>query len=183
MANPASILRSFGLLIAVGLVPAFAAAQEQQSTTSVTGYPRVRSSSERVSALIAEAIEESSTFKALIAAIEATDGIVLVEEGACPHRVPACLAWRVTPAGPHRILQVLLDSRKPDIELIASIGHELRHALEVLQDASLRSTGAIRLFYMRLMGGDSPRTFETDAARAAGDAVYREMRRSRGAKQ
>jgi hypothetical protein len=120
---------------------------------------------------------------ALIIAIEATDGIVLIEEGRCRRRVPACLTWRVTLAGRYRILQVLLDSQRSEIELIASIGHELRHALEVLQDPSLRSTGAIRLFYVRLMGGDSPRTFETEVARAAGDAVYREMRRSRGAKK
>jgi hypothetical protein len=96
--------------------------------------------------------------------------------------VPACLVWRVTPAGPYRILHVRLDSGRPDIELMASIGHELRHALEVLEDSSLRSAAAMYLFYTR--GKDTtPRTFETGAAQSTGDAVYREIRRSRGKKR
>jgi hypothetical protein len=134
-----------------------------------------------VSALIAEATEKSPTLMALVTAIAATDGIVLVEEGTCRRGVPACLAWRVTLAGRYRILHVLVESGRPDIELIASIGHELRHALEVLGDPSLRSTGAIHLFYTR--GKGPARIVETEAARSAGDAVYREMRRSRGAKK
>jgi hypothetical protein len=170
------------VLIAVGLVPAVAGTQERQSTASASDYPRVRSGSGRLSALIADATEESPTFKALVTAIAATDGIVLVEEGTCRPGVLACLAWRVTLAGRYRILHVMVEAGRPDIELIASIGHELRHALEVLEDPSLRSAGAIRLFYMRGKP-ESPRAVETHAAQSAGDAIYREIRRSRGEKR
>ncbi len=98
----------------------------------------MRSGNARLSALITEATNRSPTFKARLASIAETDGIVFVEAGPCRRGVPACLSWQVTLAGSYRILFVLLDTRKPELDLMASMGHELQHALEVLADRSLR---------------------------------------------
>ena len=179
MAIPARILGSLALFLAAVLGPTIATAQESSGASTTSGDIRVRSGNARLSALITEATDRSPTFKALLASIAATDGIVFVEAGRCRPGVPACLTWKVTLAGSYRILFVLLDTRKPELDLMASMGHELQHALEVLTDRSLRSTAAIQFFYMHLVSSESPpRTVETAAAEATGDAVFREIQRS-----
>jgi hypothetical protein len=141
----------------------------------------VRAGNARLASLISEARERSHTFTALITSIDSTDGIVFIEEGRCRRGAPACLTWHVTLAGPYRMLFVRLDPRRSDLDLMASAGHELQHALEVLANASLRSTAAIQLFYMRGMSPETLRTPETAAAEAAGNAVFLEVQRSRSA--
>ena len=183
MAVAARIFGSLGLLLTLGLLPAAATAQDQPAAPTPSMVNRVRSGDARLTALITEAATRSATFKTLLGAIEATDGIVFVEYGRCPRGVPGCLTWQVTVAGPYRLLFVLLDPRRSDLDLMASAGHELRHALEVLDDPSLNSTAAIHLFYRSSMSPESPRTVETRAAMDAGDAVFREVRRSRSAEQ
>jgi hypothetical protein len=157
-----------------------AAAQEPSgSLTSV--IPRVRSSSAKLSALIDDGAARSKTFANLITEIEATDGIVYVEEGDCRHGVASCLEWRVTLASAYRILFVRIAFDRAHIEVIASIGHELQHALEVLQNRSLRRNSDIVLFYHTpgTIGG-VPRAAETGAATTAGNTVFRELRRPPG---
>jgi hypothetical protein len=131
---------------------------------------RVRSSHAYIRAMIDEANRRSVTFRRLVAAIEETDGIVYVEQGECGHSVRACLTLSVTPTTGFRFLRVIIDARQPDWDVMASIGHELQHALEVLENATLRSTEAIVLFYLRegVTMGD---TFETAQATRMGNAV------------
>src|SRR5262245_27893779 len=136
--------------------------------------PRVRSSHAYIRAMIEEAGRRSATFRQLIDAIETTDGIVYVEQGECAHRVRACLIMTVTPTANHRFLRVLVDARQPDWEVMSSIGHELRHAVEVLSEPGLRSSEAIFLYYFR-EGVTMGEMFETGAAIRAGDAVKSEV--------
>ena len=159
-----------------------ASAQEPSGSLTIM-VPRVRSTSAKLSALIGDGAARSKTFANLITAIEATDGIVYVEEGECPRGVAACLEWRVTLARAYRILFVRIASDRAAIEVIASIGHELQHALEVLQNRSLRRNSDIVFFYHKpgTIGG-VPRAAETRAATTAGDTVLRELRRSPGRK-
>lgn len=139
---------------------------------------RLHPTTQRLAALIEEATARSSTFRNMVASIEATDGMVFIEEGKCPRGVPACLIWQLTQAGRYRVLFVVIDTRRPDIHLMASIGHELRHALEVLEDPSVRTTAAIKRFYMRQLAAGSY-IVETAAATAAGVDVLREIHQSR----
>jgi len=135
--------------------------------------PRVRSGHAYIRAMIEEAAQRSDTFRRLVKGIEATDGIVYVEQGACGHSVRACLSLDVTAAAEYRILRVMVDPRQPDWEVMASIGHELQHALEVLGNVALKTSAAVYLFYSRPGGtGDS---FETSEAIKAGNAVRNEV--------
>jgi hypothetical protein len=136
--------------------------------------PRVRTSHAYLRAMISEAALRSATFRGLVAAIEATDGIVYVEHGACKPSIRSCLALDVTPAGNFRILRVMVDSRQPDWEVMASIGHELRHALEVLENRGIVDNASMYLFYAEKRDAKD-RPFETPAAINAGDAVRREV--------
>jgi hypothetical protein len=139
-----------------------------------TARPRVRSSHAYIRAMIDEASQRSATFRALVEAIEKSDGIVYVEQGECAHRVRACLMMSIASTAEYRFLRVLVDARQPDWEVMSSIGHELRHAVEVLSEPGVRSTEAVFLFYFR-EGMTMGETFETSAAIRAGDAVKNEV--------
>jgi hypothetical protein len=81
-------------------------------------------------------------------------------------------------AGPNRFLRITLDDRGTDAEAMASLGHELRHALEVLGEPAVTSAAAMYHFYHRMAmrrGGG----FETAAAILAGDSVREELRKAR----
>ena len=84
---------------------------------------------------------------------------------------------KVTVSGPHRILRIVVDPRKANCDVMASIGHELWHALEVLRETSIRSDAALRFFYMT--EGQQvlsiPTMWETAAAQKAGFDVLREL--------
>ena len=176
------ILGLLGVCLVFALFPPTARSQEGLGTT-VPEFPRLRTSNGALTALIDEAMKGSPTFAKLVGSLETTDGVVFVEEGRCQHGVPACLTWRVTLAGPYRLLFVLIDIRRPGDDVVASVGHELQHALEVLSEASVRSPEAIHMLYLRGMSPESPRAMETTAAEAAGRAVFREFRRYRSRAQ
>lgn len=66
-----------------------------------------------------------------------TAGLIYVDEGKCGHGVSACLLLSVQVAGPFRVLQIKIDARRPDCVLMAQIGHELQHAIEILSDPNV----------------------------------------------
>jgi hypothetical protein len=117
-----------------------------QDTATV---PRVRSHSARIVDAIARGVERSATFRGLVDTIDATDGLVFVEEGRCGHSgIRACLLLSVTIAGPHRLLRILVETNKaPGCELVEAIGHELQHAVEVLRDRHIRTDPQIPQFF------------------------------------
>ena len=169
-----SFVRVALCLVCSGAIAVVAGAQPAAGDAAHALQPRVRSSHAYIRAMIEEAAQRSATFRHLLEAIDATDGIVYVEQGECRHSVRACLSLSVTPTAEFRFLRVLVDARQPDWEVMASIGHELRHAIEVLADSSLKTTEAIFLFYVR-EGVTMGSTFETTAAVKAGDAVKSEV--------
>jgi hypothetical protein len=145
-------------------------------------FPRVRSEDRTITSLIAQASQLSTTFRGILDEIESSDGIVHITHGRCRHGGAACMAMTVTPAGPYRLLRIIVDPRKADcdLDLMASLGHELWHTLEVLREPSLRTYAEVYHFYAR-DGRHTDRTgtfggWETPAARKAGDAVFRELR-------
>ena len=168
---------SAGVLWVMTAAAPFAGGPDAASGPGVTdsmAHSRVRSTHAYLRAMIGEAVLRSRTFRDLVAAIEATDGIVYVEHGACMKSVHACLILDVTAAGRYRILRIMVDARQPDWDVMASIGHELRHALEVLEDRSVVNNPSMFFFYAQTRD-NRDRPFETRAATDAGDAVRREL--------
>ena len=142
----------------------------------VASRARVRTESEILATLIREGSERSQTFLALVAAIEATDGLIYLRVGTCG-RLRACLLHHVAVAGPNRVLNILVNARDVDLSLISPIGHELQHALEVLGDPDITTDTAIMAFY-KARGVVMKGVIETRTAIAIGDAVRAEVRRS-----
>src|SRR4051812_3041408 len=141
----------------------------------------VRSTSPAIRELIDDGMWESPTFRGIVRAIGATDGIVYVEDGVCRHGVHACLLLDVTPAAGFRILRILVDrhgtlAHRGRLDLTATIGHELTHALEVLGERTIRSASAIFLFYVQ-RAPTANASFETPAAVAAGATIRGELGR------
>ena len=61
----------------------------------------------------------------------------------------ACLMHSVEIAGPYRLLRVKLDLRRSELEMMATLGHELQHAIEVLNDPRVRSDAGVLFFVQR----------------------------------
>jgi hypothetical protein len=139
-----------------------------------TPAPRVRSSHPYIRAIMTEASVRSATFRRLVAGVEATDGIVYVEQGDCRPRAPACLPPVITAAGGARILHVLVDARQRDWQVMADIGHELQHALEILTNPAVRTSSAAFFVATKDQSARDGIT-ETDAAIRAGDAIKKEV--------
>jgi hypothetical protein len=165
-----------GMAIAIGTagIPR-AEAADRWLGTAAPGLLRIRTESPAVATAIQQATERSATFRVLVDTINASDGIVYVNEGNCGHGVRACLGW-VVAAGPNRILKIQVDTRKTDWDLMGSIGHELHHAVEVLGDPTVTSNAAMYFFYSRTGRRSALDSFETKAAVQAGEAVRSEVR-------
>ena len=164
------------VVMTIGLVAIPSAAVAQSGTDELVSkeMARIRSSNPGIVALVARATEQSRTFREMVAAIGASDGIVYVERGTCGHGVRACFRG-VTKAGANRVLWLWVDIRKTDEELIASIGHELRHAIEVLGNPRVTSNASMYIFYLREGFVGTAGAFETRAAIDAGLAVKADL--------
>ena len=169
-------IAAIGLIVTLGPAHRVAAAEG-------TSLPRVRSTSPRLAAVIDDARERSQTFRNLTETINESDGIVYVQEGPCGHGVRACFT-SVTVAGTNRVLWVRIDITRvdwnADWDLMGAIGHELRHAVEVLSDQTVRDDMSKHFFYALSAGrrsGGNPDAFETDAAILAGLQIRDEARR------
>ena len=139
---------------------------------------RVRAENPKFAAAIARGTQRSTTFRRLIEAIDATDGVVYVLEGKCGQGVRACLHMSLELSGRNRLLRILVTSRRmPGCELIGSIGHELQHAVEALRNPNVRSSFGLSSFFQQI-GPEGPRRFETPEAIQAGLAVEREACRA-----
>ena len=162
-------------LLTVACVGIGETAKAQAQTAAL---PRLRAASPIIATALELGAERSPAFRALVARIGLTDGIVFVREGVCGHSVRACLHLSVSIAGPYRALFIQVDTRKVrGCELVGAIGHELQHAIEVLGDSNVRDGVAMLLFYHRI-GPTASRRFETEAAIQTGLEVERETCRA-----
>jgi len=161
--------RCAAILVLTVLLPTAATAQSPGARS------RVRSEDPQIAELIADAPVWSATFRDLVTAIDATNGIVYVESGRCGRGARACLVLSVDVAGPNRILRVMVTTRRGREALIGSIGHELHHALEILRDPAI-TTSAAMFFHFFGRSSFSPNRFETEGAIQAGHRIEDEVR-------
>jgi hypothetical protein len=82
-------------------------------------------------------------------------------------------------AGGHRFLIIELACGRSEIVQMATLGHELFHAIEIAEEPSVVSAETLARFYSRIgiQTGDTRglRTFETEAAAAAGLRVRQQL--------
>jgi hypothetical protein len=121
------------------------------ATQRAARMPRVRAEDPLLSAAMSLGAERSTTFRRLLEAIDATDGLVYVTEGTCGQGVRACLHMSIELAGANHLLRILVNPRRAaGCELIASIGHELQHALEALSNPNIKTSSALFSFFHQI---------------------------------
>ena len=147
----------------------------------VTLSDRVRSTDAAMLQLLREGRERSTTFRGLLDIIGHSKGIVYVEFGYCAFgHLNGCLLSFLTSSHGDRYLRVLVTpdkSRRSHDQLIALVGHELRHVVEVIQHEEVVDADSMEAMYRKIgipLARNS-RAYETSAARAAGDAVLLEL--------
>ena len=173
-----------GVVVAIGLmaIPDTTQAQTQAGGPADIEIGHIRSHHAGVRAMVATASEQSPTFHRMVETINASDGIVYIERGECKQGVRACLV-KVIPAGGYRLVFIKVDIMRAETTLMAAIGHELRHAIEVLSDPAVRDYSSMVFFYRNKHEGVvTSTTFETKAAREAGAIVADEIGRFRRAR-
>src|SRR6188508_1538046 len=80
----------------------------QVTAAHQTGMRRVRAENPLLADAIAQGVSRSATFRRLIEAIDATDGLVYVLDGRCGQGVRACLHMSLGLSGGNRLLRIIV---------------------------------------------------------------------------
>jgi hypothetical protein len=145
-----------------------------------------------VSPTLAEAVVDgrrrSGTFNELMDRLERSDLIVYLRLGSCPDpQSVACLSM-IGATSSNRFVRITFVMQMHGVEtvlavftdhLIAQIGHELQHALEIADDPAVVDSLTLEAAYRRSGFRPDPRTttYETTKAMAAGRSILNELHR------
>jgi len=139
---------------------------------------RLRASHPHLVYLLSVGEHRSPTFRNLIGRLEESDVIVHFESAPPEFAVDGGLQFVASTAFT-RYLRVTLRTDLPAEELIALLGHELRHAVEVAESPEVRDELSFRRFY-QIRGRATNRgrtvTYDTRAAIETGLRVAQELR-------
>jgi hypothetical protein len=139
----------------------------------------------RLATAVGAAAGRSPMLKDILDRVDRTDGLVFVTTapaiGAATHLLGG-LSHDVTRAGRFRVLRIFV-SGKVDDDAIAIVGHELQHALEVLELSNACSEAEVDALFEHLGWRTGVRAVETQAARDTEHTIQRELKaaKKRGA--
>jgi hypothetical protein len=142
------------------------------------GSARLRPQDPRIRLVIQEGMARSETFRALVDRIEASNVIVYV--AANPTLRPTllgALTW-MTRAGDFRYVRASIGVEQTFDQMVASVAHELQHAVEVIDDESVVDEKSLTALYKRIgqpSKAAGPLGWETMAAQRMGTQVRREL--------
>jgi hypothetical protein len=120
--------------------------------------------------------ERSQVFRFLADRIEQSDLIVYIRT---THFLPRGIDGRlqlVTAVPNVRYLRITLRRDLSSDRLVATLGHELMHAVEVADDRRARDNDSLRQLYRRIGHSHDGAAFDTHAAVNAGHRVLAELR-------
>ena len=150
----------------------------------------VRSSNARLAGALADGISRSETLRSLVATLDASNLLVYLHNGNCVRPAEACLMIART-GGDTRLVHInfriagngsgtFLGHQD---RLIAQIGHELQHAVEIAGNSDVINAAALTGLYDRIgrRRESADRTgYESEAAIQAGQRVLRDIHRRKG---
>jgi hypothetical protein len=120
--------------------------------------------------------ERSDVFRALADRIDRSDLIVHVRTAmVLPHGIDGRLQFAVSVPGARYLRVTVRGNLAPD-RLVAVIGHELMHAVEVADHPAVRDRESFRELYARIGHSHNGVAFDTRAAVDAGNRVLAELR-------
>jgi hypothetical protein len=131
--------------------------------------------------LIGEGYGRSTSFRELVDALHRSNAIVTVQFGLCANGQFRSCVTNVSSDVRTRSIRIKVNTRTTDNRLIATIAHEIWHALEILAEPGATDPGGVLALYRRIgigacREGLSDRC-ETEAARALESRVEAELER------
>jgi hypothetical protein len=168
---------SLGVLLSVTLLALQAAPATPDDAPGL--FTRVRSTERFVIALIREGYERSATFRDLVDTLQQSNIIVFVQPTVCAGgRIRSCLV-SVTGSGLARHIRILVNTRTSHNALIATVAHELQHAVEIAEDLDVTDASSVIQLYRRIAFGRCHEGLseecETNRALATEKTVLREL--------
>jgi hypothetical protein len=142
------------------------------------GGPRLRPQDPRTVQVLKEGAARSATFRALVNRIEASNLIVYIAVSPIlKSSLSGAMTW-MTRAGDFRYVRASVRVELTLDQMIASVAHELQHAVEVVEDESVTDERSLVALYKRI--GQPSRAagasgWETQAAQRTGTQVRREL--------
>ena len=142
-------------------------------------FTRVRGAHPEIRRLIREVDRMSATFRTIVDELQRSNAIVVVQFGLCANgRFRSCVVG-VEGDARHRHIRVVLKARPTDYRLMATLAHELQHALEIVREADVVDGESVLRLYRRIATGECKRglseTCETETARAVEAKVLHEL--------
>jgi hypothetical protein len=164
-------------LSALLLLPSMTFSQSADDPTHVTAphAPCVRPVGQDMRDLLLDGLSHSATLAGLVAELEKTDLMVRLELSSFLPTSGALSFVSATPA--FRCVRIRLRIPNSREELLAMLGHELQHALEVADAPAVRDDAGLRRLYRHIGRANwNGNRFETRAAIEAGWRVRAELK-------
>jgi len=143
-----------------------------------TGEVRLRPQDPRLEQVLKDGAARSATFRALVDRIEASNVIVYIAlSPIMKPNLSGMLTW-MTRTGNYRYVRASISTDLTPNQMIATVAHELQHAVEVIDDESVTDEKSLVALYRRIGHQNSsaaPARWETTAAQQAGFRVRREL--------
>lgn len=148
-----------------------------QDVVPLEGGSRIRSSDKRLMAILNDGARRSPTLRGLVDRVEGGDVVVYLESQPYIRRM---LLGAVTWVGSNdqvRFVRVSIKMAPKSSSLIATLAHELRHVVEVIDAPWVNSNYALRDLYEQIgqRSGLADRAWDTRAAQLVTDQVMHEL--------
>jgi len=169
-------MRCAAIVLGVTLAASTAAAETPRPFVDDNNPHRhVRPTSLAGRELIQTGMAQSATFRRLVHRIEASDVIVYVQlEPGLPTGVGGVLEFMAA-GGDVRFLRISLGRQFQRPILVALLGHELQHAVEVAEAPGVRSATQLEALYRSIGHPVGRHRYDSVAARFAGQTVRDEL--------
>jgi hypothetical protein len=139
----------------------------------------VRTTDSKVFALLVDGMSRSATFRQLVETLDKSDVVVYIDAKTTRQALGGYLAHNVVVAGAYRYVHVAIDVHGASGRLVPLLAHELQHAAEVAQDASVRDEQSMERLFERLaikFGCGGTTCSETQAAKDIEASVGAELK-------
>src|SRR5688572_1765087 len=165
-----------GLLLIMSAVVQTRAAGAGERTLT-----RVRGLDAEFRALIREGDARSATLRDLIDEIQRSNTIVMIQYGLCAKGLIRSCVTHVAGDANARHIRVVINTRTTTDRLIATIAHELQHAVEIIRTPYATDAETVMALYRRIGIGECSKgrseRCETEAALAVERQVLDELDR------
>ena len=164
------------LVLCLSALAGFAGASEGRAGPDPS-LARVRAADTKAAFLLAAGLSRSATFRSLVKAIEEGDLVVYVETR--PLKIPGRMQL-LAATSVCRHIRISIQLPGLDNDLVAWLGHELTHAVEVARAPDVRDQTGLRRLYQRIGRADKYGDgAESAAAQETRKTVLNEMRATR----